>query len=152
MTQTGKIPAQRNGNATGQVIACAGFFERLSIGLKVLTHPFQDLLGNLNSDYGKWNKKPPCSKMLLSLCTEMKNGRAPEIHKVRNDRAWSESFHFTKPLVGVWRDLEDNQCWKYAQSSPLQLLKDLKFDLCRADKNEIARAEYFGIVGRACFP
>ena len=69
----------------------------------------------------------------------MKNER----HKVRNDRAWSESFHFTKRLVGVWRDLEDNQCWKYAQSSPLQLLKDLKFDLCRADKNELARAEYF---------
>jgi hypothetical protein len=69
----------------------------------------------------------------------MKNER----HKARNDRAWSESFHFTKRLVGVWRDLEDNQCWKYPQSSPLQLLKDLKFDLCRADKNELARAEYF---------
>lgn len=73
----------------------------------------------------------------------MKNERAPEIYKGRNDRAWSESFKFTKRLVGMWRDLEDNQCWKYAQSSPLQLLKDLKVDLCRADKSELARAEYF---------
>jgi len=84
-------------------------------------------------------QKPLSSKILLSLCAEMKNER----HKGRNDRAWSESFHFTKSLVGVWRDLEDNQCWKYAKSSPLQLLEDLKFDLCRADKNELARAEYF---------
>ena len=97
----------------------------------------------MNSDYGKWNKKPRASKILLSLCAEMKNERAPEIHKGRNDRAWSESFNFTKHLVGVWRDLEDDQSWKYAQSSPLQLLKDLKFDECRADKNELARAEYF---------
>ena len=44
VTQTGMIPAQRNGAATGQVVAFAAFFERLSIGLKVLTHPFQNLL------------------------------------------------------------------------------------------------------------
>jgi hypothetical protein len=67
----------------------------------------------------------------------------PEIHKGRNDRAWSESFNFTKRLVEVCRDLEDNQCWKYGQLSPLQLLENLKFDECRADKDELARTEYF---------
>jgi|SRR5271166_3671283 len=50
---------------------------------------------------------------------------------------------FTKHLGGFWRDLEDNQHWKYAELSPVQLLEKLKLDECPADKDELARAEFF---------
>jgi hypothetical protein len=50
---------------------------------------------------------------------------------------------FTKHLGGFWRDLEDNQDWKYDELSPLRLLEKLKLDECPADKDELARAEFF---------
>jgi hypothetical protein len=46
VTQSGVIPAQRNGAPPCQIVANAAFFERLKIGLKVLTHPLKDLLGS----------------------------------------------------------------------------------------------------------
>jgi hypothetical protein len=45
----------------------------------------------------------------------MKNKPAPEIDRRANFRAPSEKLNFTKHLVGFWRDLEDNQRWKYDQ-------------------------------------
>jgi hypothetical protein len=53
------------------------------------------------------------------------NKRAAEIDRRANFRAPSEKFHFTKHLVGFWRDLEDNQHWKYEELSPVQLLGKL---------------------------
>jgi hypothetical protein len=41
------------------------------------------------------------------------------------------------------RDLEGNLHWKYDEWSPGQLLEKLKFDACPADKDELARAEFF---------
>jgi hypothetical protein len=73
----------------------------------------------------------------------MKNERTSEIRRVHDVRARLESFNFTKRLVRLLRDLEHSQCWKYGQLSPVQLLKELKVDECRADKDELARAEYF---------
>ena len=73
----------------------------------------------------------------------MKNKRAPDIDRRANVRASSEKFHFTKHLVGFWRDLEDNQHWKYDELSPAQLLAKLKLDECPVDKDELARAEFF---------
>jgi hypothetical protein len=52
----------------------------------------------------------------------MKNKRAPEIDRRANVRPSSEKFTFSKHLVGFWRDLEDNQHWKYDELSPAQLL------------------------------
>jgi len=75
--------------------------------------------------------------------SKSKNERTPEIRRVHDVRAWLESFNFTKRLVRLLRDLEHNQCWKYGQLSPVQLLEKLKVDECRADKDELARAEYF---------
>ena len=77
----------------------------------------------------------------------MKNKRALEIDRRANVRALSEKLNFTKHLVGFWRDLErdleDNLHWKYDALSPVQLLEKLKFDECPADRDELARAEFF---------
>lgn len=73
----------------------------------------------------------------------MKNERVPEIHRGRNARASSEKFNFTKNLAGVWRDLEDNQRWKYEESSPVRILEKLKLDKSPVDQDELARTEYF---------
>ena len=73
----------------------------------------------------------------------MKNKRALEIDRQANSRASSDKFNFTKHLGRFWRDLEDNQRWKYDELSPVQLLEKLKLDECPADKDELARAEFF---------
>ena len=73
----------------------------------------------------------------------MKNKRALEIDRQANSRASSDKFNFTKHLGRFWRDLEDNQCWKYNELSPVQLLEKLKLAERLADKDELARAEFF---------
>jgi hypothetical protein len=73
----------------------------------------------------------------------MKNELTPEIPRVDGVRAWLESFNSSKRLVGLLRDIEHKQCWKYRQLSPVQLLQTLKLDEYRADKDELARAKYF---------
>jgi hypothetical protein len=77
----------------------------------------------------------------------MKNKRALEIDRRANVRALSEKLNFTKHLVGFWRDLErdleDNLHWKYDALPPVQLLEKLKFDECPADRDELARAQFF---------
>ena len=73
----------------------------------------------------------------------MKNRRALKSDRRANVRASSEKLNFTKQLVGFWRDLEDNQRWKYDELSPVQLLEKLKPDECPADKDELARTEFF---------
>src|SRR5260221_9372550 len=75
--------------------------------------------------------------------TEMKNKRALEIDRRANIRASSEKSNFTRHLVDFWRDLEDNQRWRYDELSPLQLLEKLKPDECPANKDELARADFF---------
>ena len=75
--------------------------------------------------------------------TEMKNKRALEIDRRANIRASSEKSNFTRHLGDFWRDLEDNQRWKYDELSPLQLLEKLKPDECPANKDELARADFF---------
>src|ERR1700730_719236 len=72
----------------------------------------------------------------------MKNKRALEIDRRVNVRASSEKFTFSKHLVAFWRDLEDNQHWKYDELSPAPLLAKLKLDECPVDKDELARAEF----------
>jgi hypothetical protein len=73
----------------------------------------------------------------------MKNKRALEIDRPANVHAASEKIDFTKHLVGFWRDLEDNQRWKYDELSPVQLLETSKLDERPTDKDELARAEFF---------
>ena len=73
----------------------------------------------------------------------MKNKRALEIDRPANVQAASEKIDFTKHLVGFWRDLEDNQRWKYDELSPVQLLEKSKLDERPTDKDELARAEFF---------
>jgi hypothetical protein len=69
-------------------------------------------------------------------------GRRPKI------RGPSEKVNFTRHLVGVLRDIEDNQSWKYDELSPVQLLERLKLDKRLADRDELERAEYFWTRGR----
>ena len=73
----------------------------------------------------------------------MKNRRALKSDRRANVRASSEKLNFTKQLVGFWRDLEDNQRWKYDELPPAQSLAKLKLDECLADKDELARTEFF---------
>jgi hypothetical protein len=73
----------------------------------------------------------------------MKNKRALEIDRRASFRASSEKLNFPKHLVGFWRDLEDNQRWKYDELSPVLLLEKFKLDEHRAEKDELARAEFF---------
>jgi hypothetical protein len=73
----------------------------------------------------------------------MKNKRPPEIRRACGVRGRLESFNLIKRLVGVLRDLEHNQRWKYRQLSPVQLLETLKLNERGADKDELARAKYF---------
>jgi hypothetical protein len=73
----------------------------------------------------------------------MKNKRALKIDQGAHVRAPSEKPNLNTRLVNFWRDLEDNQRWKYAELSPVQLLKLFKPDECPADKDELARAEFF---------
>ena len=78
----------------------------------------------------------------IYLAIEMKSdpkeiGRRPKI------RGPSGKVNFTRHLVGVSRDLEDNQSWKYDELSPVQLLEKLKLDKSLADRDELERAEYF---------
>jgi hypothetical protein len=73
----------------------------------------------------------------------MKNKRALEIDRPANVHAASEKIDFTKHLVEFWRDLEDNQRWKYDELSPVQLLETSKLDERPTDKDELARAEFF---------
>jgi hypothetical protein len=72
----------------------------------------------------------------------MKNKRAL-MDRCANFRASSEKLTFTEHLAGFWRDLEDDQRWKYDELSPVQLLEKLKLDDCPADKDELERAEFF---------
>ena len=93
------------------------------------------------------NRYYPSSFLPSIFCTKMKNKRALEINRRANFRASSEKFNFTKHLVGFWRDLErdleDKLHWKYDELSPLPLLEKLKLAECPADKDELARAEFF---------
>jgi hypothetical protein len=73
----------------------------------------------------------------------MKNKRALEIGRRAISSASAEKSTFSKQLAAFWRDLEDNQHWKYDELSPVQLLEKLKLDERPADKDELARAEFF---------
>jgi hypothetical protein len=64
-------------------------------------------------------------------------GRCPKI------RGPSGKANFSKRLVGVLRDVEDNQSWKYDELAPVQLLERLNLDQRLADRDELERAEYF---------
>src|ERR1700726_1288954 len=87
------------------------------------------------------NRYYPSSFLPSIFCTKMKNKRALEIDRRANFRAASEKLNFTKHLVGFWRDLEDNQRWKYDELSPVQLVETSNFDERTTDKDELARAE-----------
>ena len=81
----------------------------------------------------------------------MKNEQTPENHRVRDIRARSESFDFTKRLSRALRDLEHNQCWKYGQLPPVQLLEKLELDERPTTRMNSHAPNAFGIAGRACF-
>jgi hypothetical protein len=55
----------------------------------------------------------------------------------------SEKARFTKRLTELWRDLQDDQYWKYEASSPVQILEKLKLDRCQQNNDELARADWF---------
>ena len=46
-------------------------------------------------------------------------------------------------LRRVWRDLKEEQPWKYRELPPAILFEALKLNLLYADKSEFARAEWF---------
>jgi hypothetical protein len=72
----------------------------------------------------------------------MKNKRAL-IDKRGNSRASLELPNVSKHLTGFWRDLEDDQRWKYDELPPVQLLEKSQLGERLPDKDELARAEFF---------
>jgi hypothetical protein len=73
----------------------------------------------------------------------MKNKRALETDRRAKVRASSEKSTFSKQLAGVWRDLQDDQRWKYDELSPVHLLEKLRRHAYLANTDELERAEYF---------
>ena len=72
----------------------------------------------------------------------MKNKRAL-IEKPGNSRVSLAKRNVSKHLTRFWRDLEDDQRWKYDELPPVQLLEKLQLDERLPDKAELARAEFF---------
>jgi hypothetical protein len=77
-----------------------------------------------------------------SFLAEMKNKRAL-IEKPGNSRASLEKLNVSRHLTRFWRDLEDDQRWKYDELPPVQLWEKLQLDERLPDKDELARAEFF---------
>jgi hypothetical protein len=77
-----------------------------------------------------------------SSSAEMKNKRRL-IEKYGNPVASSEKLNVSKHLTGFWRDLEDDQRWKYDELPPVQLLEKSQLDERLPDTDELARAEFF---------
>jgi hypothetical protein len=73
----------------------------------------------------------------------MKNKRALKSDRGAHFGAPSEKSNLCKHFTNFWRDLQDNQHWRYDELSPLQLLEKLKPAQCPLDKDELARAEFF---------
>jgi hypothetical protein len=72
----------------------------------------------------------------------MKNKRAL-MDRCANFRASPENLTFTEHLAEFWRDLEDDQRWKYDELPPVQLLEKSQLGERLPDKEELARAEFF---------
>jgi hypothetical protein len=72
----------------------------------------------------------------------MKNKRAL-MDRCANFRASLEKLNVSKHLTGFWRDLEDDQRWKFDELPPVQLLNKSQLDEHLPDKDELARAEFF---------
>jgi hypothetical protein len=77
-----------------------------------------------------------------SSFVEMKNKRVL-IEKQGNSGASLEKRNVSTHLTGFLRDLEDEQRWKYDELPPVQLLEKSLLDEHLADKDELARAEFF---------
>ncbi|HZC34604.1 MAG TPA: hypothetical protein VE242_03265 [Chthoniobacterales bacterium] len=73
----------------------------------------------------------------------MENRPTPHINGRPKVCVPSQKRNFTKHLVGIWRDLEDNPRWKYEELPPVQLLEKWQLDRHRVDKDELERVQYF---------
>ena len=73
----------------------------------------------------------------------MKSHLAPDDGRCPNTQVSSKEVNFTKRLMEVLRDIEDNQSWKYEELPPVRLMEKLKLDRSPADRDELERAEFF---------
>jgi hypothetical protein len=112
--------------------------------------PFSGAAGGRNSKYGKSAKKRAVLQIVLSsasyFATIFLNAEMNESskhHRHVSGQVSSEKSRFTKRLAELWRDLQDDQYWKYEVSSPVQILEKLKLDRCQSNNDELARAEWF---------
>jgi hypothetical protein len=83
---------------------------------------------------------------------EIENGLVPEIRGCHQARARSGKSSFSKQLAGLWRDLQDDQHWKYEELSPTELLEKLGRHEYLPNSNELERAEYFWSRRPGFFP
>jgi hypothetical protein len=65
------------------------------------------------------------------------------IEKQGTSRATLAMRNVSQHLTGFWRDLEDDQRWKYDELPPVQLLEKSMLGEQLPDKDELARAEFF---------
>ena len=66
-----------------------------------------------------------------------------EIRKHGSGGGSSGNFRFPKGLVALWKDLQDDDHWRYEELSPVQLLEKLNLDWNSTESDELARAEWF---------
>jgi hypothetical protein len=53
-----------------------------------------------------------------------------------------EKARFIKRLAEFWRDLQDDQYWKYEAVSSVEILEKLNLDRCQQNNDELVRAEW----------
>jgi hypothetical protein len=60
-----------------------------------------------------------------------------------NRDPWPKGIGFRKRVSKVWHDLRVNQCWKYQELPPIEILEAFAFNCRPSDDDELNRANWF---------
>jgi hypothetical protein len=91
-------------------------------------------------DLKDWVSKSAIANAIL---VEVKMSESSKNSQSASNRFLSEKYRFVKFLGDVWKDLQDNQHWKYELLSPVRLLERSKLHRYPSDNDELARANWF---------
>ena len=70
----------------------------------------------------------------------MKNG---ELESKGSDTSSVPRTRYGEQLVRLWRDLHDDQAWKYEELCPIELLQKVEIDHQALPKDELDRVAWF---------
>jgi hypothetical protein len=60
-----------------------------------------------------------------------------------NHDSWPKGIGFRKRVGKVWHYLQTEQCWKYEELPPIEILEALAFNCRPSDDDELDRANWF---------